>query len=135
MDSAKRNRLVAFLSKQNDPPLTPIAQFFDGNDDEGSIGCNLSNHPGIGVFRDTLQNIADRPDVQNVYAQVAEIDPGDDCWPFADTVYIIGTIRGEELNDLLADLDPDEVGPVDDFDIPAVLKARYDATIYAAWWD
>ena len=135
MDSAKKNRLVTFLSRQSDPPLVPIGQFFDGNDDIGSIGCNLSDHPGITVFREILNLVADRPDVQGVYAQVAEIDPGDDCWPFTDTVYVIGTIRNEELKELLRELEPDEVGPVDDFDVPAAIKTRYDATIYAAWWD
>ena len=25
--------------------------FFDGNDDEGPIGCNLTDYPGIDVFR------------------------------------------------------------------------------------
>ena len=47
MNLEKRNALVAELSSAADPILVPIARFFDGNDDRGSIGCNLKHHPGI----------------------------------------------------------------------------------------
>ena len=54
---------------------------FDGNDDAGSIGCNLTEHPGMNVFRDVLTGLLRRSDVQAVYAQIAELDAGEDCWP------------------------------------------------------
>jgi hypothetical protein len=47
MDIGKRNRLVARLSQEPEPQIVPIEVFFDGNDDLGSIGCNLLDHPAL----------------------------------------------------------------------------------------
>ena len=44
MDIGKRNQLVARLSQEPEPQIVPIEVFFDGNDDLGSIGCNLLDH-------------------------------------------------------------------------------------------
>lgn len=43
-----------------------MSEFFDGNDDLGSIGCNLSDHPGIEAFRDTFARLLARPDVEAI---------------------------------------------------------------------
>lgn len=82
--------------------MVPVEEFFDGNDDLGSIGCNLVEHPGIDVFRDTLIGIARRADVVVVYAAIAEVDPGEGSWPFADTIFVVGTIPRGELAEILA---------------------------------
>ena len=79
MDIGKRNQLVARLSQEPGPQIVPIEVFFDGNDDLGSIGCNLLDHPGIAAFRDAFARIARRPGVVAIYAQIAELDPGGDC--------------------------------------------------------
>ena len=104
MDTAKRDRLVTRLSGEPEPRLVPIGEFFDGNDDVGSIGCNLLEHPGVATFRDAFARVAARPDVEAVYAQIAELDPGDDCWPFADTVFVTGAIPPGRLGRELAPL-------------------------------
>ena len=75
MDDTKCRALKAELAAQPMPPIVSIERFFDGNDDLGSIGCNLIEHPGIDTFRDVLTGLLRRPDVQAVYAQVAELDP------------------------------------------------------------
>jgi len=134
MDTAKRDRLVTRLTGEPEPRLVPIGEFFDGNDDLGSIGCNLSEHPGVAAFRDAFAHVAARPDVEAVYAQIAELDPGDDCWPFADTVFVVGAIPPDELARELEALEPDEVGPADGFDLPESLT-RYRAPVLVAWWD
>jgi hypothetical protein len=54
MDARKRNDLKAKLAAQSEPRIVPVDVFFDGNDDEGSIGCNLTDHPGMDVFRSVL---------------------------------------------------------------------------------
>jgi hypothetical protein len=64
MDIMKRNRSVRRLAAEPEPQLVPIEEFFDGNDDLGSIGCNLPEHPGIAVFRDILVGLTLRPDVE-----------------------------------------------------------------------
>src|SRR5678815_6026954 len=96
-DATKRDRLIARLSNEPEPQIAEIETFFDGNDDLGSIGCNLMEHPGIDTFRDTLTGLLHRPDVQAVYVQISELDPGEDCWPFTDTILVVGAIPAEEL--------------------------------------
>jgi hypothetical protein len=98
MDHAKCRALKAELAIQPEPQLVPIARFFDGNDDTGSIGCNLAPHPGVDAFRDVLVGLLGRPDVQAVYAQISELDPGEGCWPFTDTVLVVGSISTDELD-------------------------------------
>jgi len=53
MDATKLKHLVEQLSAQPAPQLIPIATFFDGNDNLGSIGCNLMEHPGMFVVGTT----------------------------------------------------------------------------------
>lgn len=135
MDQGKRDRLVAALTSQPQAQLVAIETFFDGNDDLGSIGCNLMQHPGIDVFRSTFERIANRPDVEAIYAQIAEADPGEDCWPFADTIFVIGSIPIGELASELAALEPDEVGSATDFGMPPELEGKHASPVLAAWWD
>src|SRR5262245_27366125 len=62
MDAAKCRALKRDLAAQPQPPLVAIERFFDGNDDLGSIGCNLMPHPGVEAFRDVLTGLLCRPD-------------------------------------------------------------------------
>lgn len=135
MNASKRDALVAALSSEPDVPLVEIATFFDGNDDLGSIGCNLVPHPGVDAFRAAFERIARRPDVEAVYAQVAEVDPGEGSWPFADTVLVVGSIPVDDLASELEALAPDEVGSAADFELPPELEARHRSPVLVAWWD
>ena len=135
MDITKRSELVARLSGEPEPQLVPIEVFFDGNDDVGSIGCNLMEHPGINAFREAFARLAKRPDVAAIYAQIAELDPGDDCWPFTDTIFVVGSISVDDLADELSALEPDEVDSAGSFGAPKVLTQRHNEPILAAWWD
>ena len=135
MDRRKCLALKVELESQPEPQLVPIDRFFDGNDDEGSIGCNLVPHPGIGLFRETLLGLLQRPDVTGVFAQVTELDPGEDSWPFTDTVAVTGTIDPEVLRVALANLEPDEVGPADPDAIGVSLPQRNGSSVLVAWWD
>jgi hypothetical protein len=136
VDTSKRTRLIEQLAPKPEPQIVSIEAFFDGNDDLGSIGCNLMEHPGMDVFRDTFARIARRPDVTAVYAQIAELDPGEDCWPFADTVFVVGSLSEDELAEALAPLEPDEIRKTEDSDIPPdIQKKDHDTHVLAAWWD
>src|SRR5437868_6500025 len=97
MDQAKCQALKDKLSTQPEPQIVLIAEFFDGNDDLGSIGCNLDPHPAVSAFRDVLTGLLRRSDVAAVYAQISELDPGEDSWPFSDTVLVAGSISADEL--------------------------------------
>lgn len=134
MDAAKCQRLKAELSAQ-EAPAVPIEQYFDGNDDEASIGCNLMEHPGMDAFRDVLVGLTKRPDVEAVYAMIGELDPGEEFWPFTDTVLVFGQIAPDELKEALRKLEPDEVGPAAEFGIPDNVLSKHRAPALAAWWD
>jgi len=123
------------LEDQPEPQLVPIDRFFDGNDDEGSIGCNLVPHPGMGLFRKTLLGLLQRPDVTAVHALISELDPGDDAWPFSDTIVVTGAITPEALQTAIADLQPDEVGPADPDSFGTSLSQSDRISALFAWWD
>ena len=135
MDQEKCIALKRELVTQAEPQVVPLDRFFDGNDDEGSIGCNLVPHPGIPLFRDTLLGLLQRSDVTAVYALISELDPGDDAWPFTDTVLVAGTIQPEALTEALSVLQPDYVAFADPDEIgefgiqPPVVQG------VTAWWD
>ena len=136
MDS-KEGALKAALIAQGreSPPYVPVEQFFDGNGDEGSIGCNLMEHPGLEAFRAALVGLTRRDDVQAVYAQIAEIDPGAGLWPFTDTIFVVGSIDPDELRRLLAPLQPDEVASAANVPVPTRLREAHPGPIAYAWWD
>jgi len=135
MDNAKCKALKAELAAQPEPQIISVERFFDGNDDLGSIGCNLIEHPGVDAFRDVLTGLLRRPDVQAVYAQISELDPGEDCWPFANTVLVVGAIPADELRSAVSTLEPDEVAAAEDFGISPSIAERHGSPVLAAWWD
>jgi hypothetical protein len=135
MDAAKAQKLKADLMAQGEAPIVAIERFFDGNDDEASIGCNLLEHPGIDAFRDVLVGLARRSDIETVYALISEVDPGEDYWPFTDTVLVVGTIAPEDLEAALSKLEPDEVGTAEDFQLPEEILKKHTAPMLVAWWD
>jgi hypothetical protein len=135
VDDVKCSALKSELAARPGPRTVSIERFFDGNDDLGSIGCNLLAHPGIDVFREALIALLRRPDVQGVYAQIAEVDPGAGSWPFTDTVLVVGAIPVAELCRLLRPLQPDEVGTAADLALAPSVAERYGSPVLAAWWD
>jgi len=135
MDNAKCAALKVELASLPDPQVVSVEKFFDGNDDLGSIGCNLLEHPGMNVFRDVLSSLLRRPDVQAVYVQISESDPGEDCWAFADTVLVAGTIPAEELREVVSVLEPDEISSAEDFGVSPSLVDRHDSPVLTVWWD
>jgi hypothetical protein len=135
MDITKRNKLIEDLSTQPSPAVVPIERFFDGNDDVGSIGCNLPDHPGIEIFKAILVTLGRRGDVEAVYAQIAELDPGPDSWPFTDTIFVAGTIELDDFKALLKPLQPDEVGRGEHFSVPTVITDKHKTPVLVAWWD
>lgn len=135
MDEAKCEALKRALSAQPEPQVVPVARFFDGNDDVGSIGCNLLDHPGVEMFRDILVGLTQRPDVEAVYAEISELDPGETSWPFTDTILVVGTISSDDLQEALAGLKPDDVWLAESDRVPAAILERHRSQVLIAWWD
>src|ERR1700733_10465723 len=124
MDAKKCAALKAVLEVQPEPQVVRAERFFDGNDDTGSIGCNLSEHPGITSFQKILTGLESRSDVQAVYMQITELDPGEDSWPFTDTVLVAGAISTDDLIAAVSLLEPDDVSPIEDFGASAGITAN-----------
>ena len=135
MNETKKAELIAAVSPQPEAPIIPIDQFFDGNEDLGSIGCNLIEHPGINRFHETLTGLLHRPDVNAVFALITELDPGEGYWPFTDTILVVGSISVKELRHVLAPLEPDEVGTAEELGAPSAFLRKQDEPVLAAWWD
>jgi hypothetical protein len=89
----------------NDPdtprPLLALEEFFEGNDDRGSIGVNFhQGQPAPSEFYELFRQIRERPDVHDVLVQVTQHDmPGE--WPFTDTVWIITGAAPATVSDWL----------------------------------
>ena len=129
------SRLKEQLATQQQPWFVPAARFFDGNDDRGSIGCNLNAHPGVEAFRDVLAGLLGRSDVEAVYSQIAELDPGEGSWPFTDTILVVGRISAAELRRAVSPLRPDEVGASEAFGIADSISERHGSPVLVVWWD
>jgi hypothetical protein len=134
MDLSLKDALKARF-EGDEPALIPIEVFFKGNDDPSSIGCNLLEHPGIEVFRRILLGLNHRDDVEAVFAQISEMDPGADSWPFTDTIWVAGTIPQEELAKILAPLEPDEVMPGNELGASQEFLSQHGNRVLGAWWD
>lgn len=136
MDRAKCDALKAELEEMPGIPVVALSRFFDGNDDEGSIGCNLETHPGISAFRRVFEDIAARSDVEGVWVQIFEIDPDEKAWPYSDLVVVAGSIAVNELRAMVHELQPDDVAdPISKgYRISDILTTQHEHLL-VLWWD
>ena len=116
-------------------PVVSLEDFFEGNEDLGSIGCNLIEHPGIDTFYEVLREIRQRPDVQDVLVAISQIDEYLD-WPFSESLYIITSCSKERITEWVKPLQPDEIGegwsggrP------PEAPEPKEGYKVYWVWWD
>jgi hypothetical protein len=115
-------------------PLLTLEEFFEGNDDPGSIGCNLPDaHPR--EFFDVLRRLWDRPDVADVRVEIRSWDDPEE-WPFSDTVWVITSLSPQDIQKHLGKrLHADNVVvgwpdyPVEEVEVPDGMKPL------GAWWD
>lgn len=82
---------------ENSLPVVSLELFFEENNDIGSIGCNLLDHPGIGKFYSILKQIRNKTNVQDVLVEIMEYDEGDEIWPFSERVYILTDAEADEV--------------------------------------
>ncbi|MBN6110704.1 hypothetical protein [Xanthomonas bonasiae] len=115
-------------------PLLTVDEFFEGNVEVGSIGCNLDGAPGPGAFHNLFRTIAQRPDVEDIRVQITAFDCPE--WPFSDTVYIMTSATHEEVATWFPKhLKPDEtwIGfvdqPYEPYQVPRETRP------VACWWD
>ena len=133
--TARVNRLGDVNQRGTQLPMLTIAEFFDGNEVSGSIGCNLLGSPPPSVMRALCEKIAARDEVKDVRVVVTQFDDPD--WPFSDTIFVMTTAEPDEVLSWFPDeLAPDEVldRPLDDnafesYEVPEGTKA------ILCWWD
>ena len=117
-------------------PVVSLEAFFTGNTDLGSLGCNLTKHPGLPIFFETLAAIRKRPEVQSVLVEISEADPEDTNWPFSERVYIITSASAPQVQSWVAPLQPSEVSSGWANGVPpAAPELRPGMGVVAAWWD
>ncbi len=136
-------RVTARVNRDGDVnnPLTPrqlltLTEFFDGNNDFGSIGCNLTPPPGPERFHEVLKSIATRSDVSDVRVEITMHDDPE-MWPFSATVWIITSAPPEKVAELFeSSIRPDQcsVGWSDSVKYEAMTIPPGMRPI-ACWWD
>jgi hypothetical protein len=139
----KRQVLIEKIRRQSDQsdldtpsPVVSLEDFFEGNQDLGSLGCNLIEHPGTDGFYRVLSDVRSRADVQDVLVEIYEIMEGEDEWPFSERVYILTSASPGDVLVWLASLEPSEIeegwaGQAP----PAAPALQAGMRVLAAWWD
>lgn len=138
MDKETRERLLAEIATQRirgGEIAVPLDLFFTGNDDRGSIGCNLADEqPPIAEFYKTLAALRDKPEVQEVWVRIYDVD--DDRWPYTDTVYVISSLPQSDIEDALRHLRFDEVLSDWMYGKPtSAPEPKQGFVPYSVWWD
>jgi len=137
IDPVKRSALIHTIRSQPEflegRALVTIAEFFDGNDDLGSIGCNLNEHPGMDHFRKILGHLENRPDIEQIWMQIYDLEEGD--WPFSENVIVIGTIPLSEVERLTESLQPSEISELQFNWAPTRAKNVNGHRYINLWWD
>jgi len=121
------------LEAQKGGALVTIDEFFDGNEDPNSIGCNLcDDHPGLAFFRQRLKEIEARADVTELWMEIYDWREGE--WPFSENVLIRGSLDEETVKALAEPLMPSEIW-VRDVRVPHSRVTTLIGKIYNLWWD
>jgi hypothetical protein len=119
-------------SREGRALLTP-EEFFTGNDDLGSIGCNLPDHPGLDYFRRIVEMLERHPNVESVWMQIYDWDEGD--WPFVENVLIFGETPLSDVERIAAKLLPSEIEEMTMDWTPTRDPKLYGRSYINLWWD
>lgn len=118
-------------------PLVTLEEFFERNDDYGSIGYNFyPEQPSPAEFYELFKGIRSRPNVVEVRVQISQHEMPDE-WPSTDTVWIITSASAEDVADWLGKrFRADELiigwpttSPVEPYTLPLGTKP------IGVWWD
>ena len=114
-----------------------IEDFF-GNENctESCIGVNIfPNQPSPEKFHDVFKDLIATKKASKIFVRISDIDDPEE-WFYSDTVYIIGNLTIEELNDSIEPLSPtfiyEEFFYGKPVNIPSIDNGE---KIYSVWWD
>ena len=142
-DETARIALIEKIRQQGLPtptgplPIVSLEDFFEGNEDYGSIGCNVNVHPGPQAFFCHLLAIRSRPDVQDILVEINEVEEGDPTmWPFSESIILLTSASIQDVSEWMKPLMPDEIIETNTFGRPPALPTLDQGMqVYAAWWD
>lgn len=140
VDKVKLNALLSKIKEIGMPgeelPLVSLEDFFEGNDDIGSMGCNLMEHPGMDAFYRILKDIRTKDKVRDVLVGIYEIeDDFEDQWPFSENVIIITTASKDQVWDWCKELMIDDIWEEDPSRLKPVPTIKEGENIWTIWWD
>ena len=72
-------------------PIVTLEEFFEGNDDRASIGCNLPEPYTPQEFFAFFKKLRDHPDVSDVLVEIELLDHPD-VWPFTSTIWFVTSL-------------------------------------------
>lgn len=137
MSLIKREKLVksiyelGFNNQGHTIVAVTLNEFFDGNEDEASLGCNLVPHPSLEALYYHLQRFSNEHEVE-VYVEIHEVDESDDeRWPYSERVYLIGDVDTDTLKELSANVFASQVEKLGDVEINGEIYND----VNALWWD
>jgi hypothetical protein len=117
-----------------------LEEFFEGNDDPGSLCCNVSEHPGVQALYAAFAGIRDRPDVQDVLVVIQEV-VDEQSWPFSSNVYVITAAAPDQVSEMVHQglpeaAWPDSIEPATGQPPPVGLpRPAPGFRVYDLWWD
>jgi hypothetical protein len=112
-----------------------VDDFFDGNEDSGSIGVNIyPDAPSLPMFYQVLTKIQNNSKTNALLIRIADID--DTEWFYSDMAFINGEYSLSEVKKLFKPLKPDEVyeGLMYN-DKPNNIPNHNTGKSYSIWWD
>jgi len=139
-----RERLIKIIKSEGPTSLdglrrlVSLEDFFTGNDDIASIGCNLPDHPGTRFFFQKLLEIRSKAGVDDVLVGITETsedDPDPTMWPFSDRVYVVSKLPIEQIEPWFTPLRPSSVIVEVQHRRNEMTQAIEQQTAYCFWWD
>ena len=124
------------LEPEESLPVVSLEDFFEGNTDNGSIGCNLIPHPGVDFIYDSLIKVRSHPMVQTVLIEIFEVDEALETWPFSERIYVYTSLPVEEISKMMKPLKYDELEYGFFKGKPSsAISPKSGMNVYAFWWD
>jgi hypothetical protein len=139
-----RERLLERVNRDGDindvstpSPLVTLEEFFEGNNDYGSIGYNFfPDQPSPAEFFELFRTIRDKAEVADVRVEVKDLeDP--EGWPSTDTVWVITGASVDEVKRWLGErfqADDIIVGFPEDYAIES-YNLHDGMRALGVWWD
>jgi hypothetical protein len=135
---ADKTEILKRITKEGFPKkevVVSVEEFFEGNEDDSSIGCNIyPDPPSLQTFYETFKKMKSSDKIENILIRIADAEDTD--WFYTDTVYVIGNVTMEEVKEMLKDLKPDEIYAGWMYGLPqSTTDIKRENKIYSAWWD